>query len=399
MANSTGDTAVSFRVHKDDLAEAVGWVARSLPTKNTQPVLRAVVITADDNGLEFAGFDYEVSTRVRIGAEVDEPGRFAVAGKLLADIVSNMPAKPVEVTTDQSKMKLNCGSAHFELPLMSLDDYPQLPTLPEVTGKISPAALTGAVTQVAAAAGRDDTLPMLTGTYMEVQGSSLKLTATDRFRLAVRSLEWEPVAPDVEAKLLIPAKTLLDTSRTLDTQIDEPVEIAVGGAGNIGGDGLFGMHTGNRETTTRMLDADFPNVAPLLPKTHTSIATVEIAPLLESIRRVSLVADRNAQIRLHFREGELSLHASGADSGEAQETIPAAFGGADELLIAFNAGYLRDGLSVIGTDRVMFGFTEASRPAIMIPEPDELPEVNVDGSFPTPVTHFTYLLMPVRLPG
>lgn len=399
MVESTGDTAVSFRVHKDDLAEAVAWVARSLPTKNTQPVLRAVVITADDNGLEFAGFDYEVSSRVRIGAEVDQPGRVAVAGKLLADIVSNMPAKPVEVTTDQSKMKLRGGAARFELPLMSLDDYPQLPALPEVTGSILPAALAGAVTQVAAAAGRDDTLPMLTGIHMEVQGNHLKLTATDRFRLAVRSLEWNPVSPDVQAKLLIPAKTLLDTARTLDTHIDDPVEIAVGGAGNIGGDGLFGLHSGARETTTRMLDADFPNVAPLLPKAHSSIASVEIAPLLESIRRVSLVADRNAQIRLHFREGELALHASGADSGEAQETIPAAFTGADELLIAFNAGYLRDGLSVIDTDRVMFGFTEASRPAIMIPEPAELPEAAADGTYPTPETHFTYLLMPVRLPG
>ena len=399
MGEGNLDNAVSFRVHKEDLSDAVAWVARSLPTKNTQPILRAVVITADDAGLELAGFDYEVSSRVRIGAEVDQPGRIAVAGKLLADIVSNMPNKPVEVTTANTKLQLHGGSARFELPLMSLDDYPQLPQLPEVTGKISPAALSGAVTQVAAAAGRDDTLPMLTGIHMEIQDNRLQLTATDRFRLALRSLEWEPVAQGVEAKLLIPAKTLLDNARTLDTSIDDPVEIAVGAAGNVGGEGLFGLHTGNRETTTRLLDADFPNVAPLLPKSHTSIATVEVAPLLESIRRVSLVADRNAQIRLQFRHGELALHASGADSGEAQETLPAAFSGTEELLIAFNAGYLRDGLAVIGTDRAMFGFTEASRPAILIPEPDELPEAATDGTFPTPQTHFTYLLMPVRLPG
>lgn len=397
--SSTATNTVAFRVHKDDLSEAAAWVARSLPTKNTQPVLRAVVITADDNGLEFAGFDYEVSSRVRIAAEVDEPGRVAVAGKLLSDIVATMPPKPVEVTTIDGKLELKGGSARFELPLMSLDDYPQLPTLPEVTGQISPSALSNAVTQVAAAAGRDDTLPMLTGIHMEIHGSHVKLTATDRFRLALRSLEWEPAQPDVEAKLLIPAKTLLDNARTLDTHIDEPVKIAVGGPGNVGAEGLFGLHTGNRETTTRMLDADFPNVAPLLPKAHSSIATVDIAPLLESIRRVSLVADRNAQIRLNFREGELALYASGADSGEASETIPADFTGADELLIAFNAGYLREGLSVINTERVMFGFTEASRPAIMIPEPEELPEASADGTFPTPQTHFTYLLMPVRLPG
>lgn len=403
MVESIGDnsagTGVSFRVHKEDLSDAVAWVARSLPTKSTQPILRAIVITADEEGLELAGFDYEISTRVRLGAEVEHPGKVAVAGKLLAEIVAYMPNQPVEVSTDGNTMKLVGGKARFELPLMSLDDYPQVPDLPETTGQIAPAALTQAVTQVASAAGRDDTLPMLTGIHMEIRGEKLRLTATDRFRLALRTLEWEPKSPEVEAKLLVPAKTLLDNARTLDTHLEDPVEIAVGAEGNVGAEGLFGMHVGNRETTTRMLDADFPNVEPLLPKVHTSMATVEVAPLMESIRRVSLVADRNAQVRLHFTPGEVSLHASGADSGEASESLACAFTGADELLIAFNAGYLRDGLSVVDTDRVVFGFTEPSRPAIMIPEPEELPEADAQGEFPTPDTHFTYLLMPVRLPG
>ncbi|MDK8626190.1 DNA polymerase III subunit beta [Corynebacterium appendicis] len=393
------DNNVSFRVHKDDLSDAVAWVARNLPTKNTQPVLRAVVITADDNGLELAGFDYEVSTRVRISAEVTEPGRVAVAGKLMADIVSNMPAKPVEVSVDNSRLLLQGGSARFELPLMPLDDYPQLPTLPEVTGTLDTSTFVNAVTQVASAAGRDDTLPMLTGVHMEIAGNKVNLAATDRFRLALRSLEWDPVAGDVQAKLLVPAKTLLDNARTLDSHLQDPVEIAVGTGENVGGDGLFGLHSQNRETTTRMLDAEFPNIQPLLPKTHTSMASVEIAPLVEAIRRVSLVADRNAQLRMHFKPGEVSLYASGADSGEASESLQCAFTGADELLIAFNSGYLRDGLSVIPTKRVVFGFTEASRPAIMIPEPEEMPEAGADGTFETPATDFTYLLMPVRLPG
>ena len=399
MVDSIGDTNVSFRVHKDELSDAAAWVARSLPTKNTQPVLRAVVITADDNGLEFAGFDYEVSTRVRIGAEVTDPGRVAVAGKVFSDVVGTLPNDVIEVSTDGKAMTLRAKSSRFELPLIPLDDYPQLPNLPQVTGRISPALLTSAVTQVAAAAGRDDTLPMLTGIHVEIDGENVKLTATDRFRLAQRHLTWEPASPNVKADLLIPAKTLLDNARTLDTSIDDPVEIAVGAEDNIGGEGLFGLHVNSRETTTRMLDADFPNVAPLLPKQHTSMASVEVAPLLEAIRRVSLVADRNAQVRMKFESGQITLYSSGADSGAAEESLQAAFTGSDELLIAFNAGYLRDGLSVIGTDRVVFGFTEASRPAIMIPEPEQLPEAGADGAFPTPDTHFTYLLMPVRLPG
>jgi len=391
--------AVSFRVVRDDLANAVAWVARNLPTKVTQPVLRAMLITADDNGLEFAGFDYEVSTRVKIAAEIGDQGRIAVAGKLISEIVSNLPNKPVELRVEGSKALLSCGSSRFELPLIPLDDYPQIPTLPEVTGTINPALFTEAVTQVATAAGKDDTLPMLTGVHMEIEGNQVKLAATDRFRLALRTFEWDPASPDVEAKLLVPAKTLLDNARTLDQSVNNPVEIAVGTGEQIGAAGLFGIHTDSRETTTRMLDADFPNIQPLLPKTHTSIASVEIAPLQEAIRRVSLVTERNAQIRMQFTDGELILSAGGLDSGHAEERLPCAFAGKDELVIAFNPGYLRDGLSVIHTNRVVFGFTEPSRPAILVPDPEELPQADEDGTFPTPETEFTYLLMPVRLPG
>lgn len=390
-------TSVSFRVAKDDLANAVAWVARSLPAKPTQPVLRGMLITADDEGLELAGFDYEVSTKQRISAEVTQPGRIAVAGKLIAEITATLPNKPVDFTVDGSKVLLSCGASRFELPSIPLDDYPALPKLPEVTGAIDPKLFTEAVTQVATAAGRDETLPMLTGVHLEIHGEDVLLAATDRFRLAVRSFNWIPRNPQVEAKLLIPAKTLLENARSLDTSLNDPVEIAVGNE-EIGREGLFGVHADTRQTTTRMLDADFPNFRPLLPKSHTSIASVEIAPLLDAIRRVALVADRNAQIRMSFTEGQVVLDAGGNDSGHAEEVLPCAFAGAP-LHIAFNPSYLKDGLGVIRTNRVVFGFTQPSRPAIMIPEPEVLPEADANGEFPTPQTDFTYLLMPVRLPG
>lgn len=396
--------AVSFRVAKDDLANAVAWVARSLPSKVTQPVLRAMVITADDNGLEFAGFDYEVSTRVRVSAEVVEPGRIAVAGKLIAEITNTLPNKPVDLKVEGTKLLIHCGSSRFELPLIPLDDYPQLPELPELTGTIDPQLFTEAITQVATAAGKDDTLPMLTGVHVEIEGAQVQLAATDRFRLALRTFEWNPVTPEVTANLLIPAKTLQENARTLDQNQATPVEIAVGQGEQIGREGLFGVHTDNRETTTRMLDADFPNIHPLLPKTHTSMGLVPISPLQEAIRRVSLVTERNAQIRMQFTPGELILSAGGTDSGHAEESIPCTFVGREELIIAFNPGYLKDGLAVVNTENVVFGFTEPSRSAILLPEPDEfkdngMPEPEPDGNFPTPPTDFTYLLMPVRLPG
>lgn len=309
-----------------------------------------------------------------------------------------MPNKPVDFRIDGSKAFVTCGSSRFELPLIPLDDYPMLPKLPAGTGSINAKLFTEAVSQVASAAGKDDSLPMLTGVSMEIVGNQINLAATDRFRLALRTFEWEANDPELNVKLLIPARTLLDNARSLDSGLNDSIDIAVGTGDQVGREGLFGVHTDNRETTTRLLDADFPNIAPLLPKEHTAIASVEIAPLVDAIRRVSLVAERNAQIVLHFSEGQVILTAGATEAGHAEETLPCAFTG-KELTIAFNPGYLKDGLSVVPTSRAVFGFTEPSRPAIMIPEPEEMPSANENGIFQTPDTYFTYLLMPVRLPG
>ena len=389
---------VSFRVAKDDLSAALSWVARSLASKPTQPILRGVMMTADDEGLLLAGFDYEVSTRVRISAEVLEPGQVLVAGKLANDIIGSLPHKDVAISVDGTKVHVTCGQSNFELPAMTIEDYPELPALPEETGHIDPHVFTAAIGQVASAAGKDDSMPMLTGIKMEVKGDNVVLAATDRFRLAVREFTWEPSSPDVDAEILIPARTLADSARTLDTRLNDPIQLAMGAAQDVGKDGLLGIVSENRQTTTRLIDADFPKFRPLLPKSHSSMAIVEIAPLLDAIRRVSLVAERNAQVKLEFSEDQLVLSAGGSEAGTAEETLPAHFAG-EPLLIAFNANYLKEGLASIDTKNVVFGFTQPSRPAILIPEPETMPEQDSDGQFPTPSTYFTYLLMPVRLPG
>ncbi|HHT31924.1 MAG TPA: DNA polymerase III subunit beta [Corynebacterium sp.] len=393
-------TDVRLRAAKDDLADAVAWVARSLPTRPTQPILRGMVFVAGDEGLEIAGYDYEVSTQIRIAAEISETGRFAVNGKLVSDIVSKLPNKPIDMHYDGTKVLVTCGKSRFELPAMTLEDYPALPSVPAATGTIDPQLFTEAIGQVAVAAGRDETLPMLTGIRMETEGNMVTMAATDRFRLAVRTFEWNQI-PEGNAELLIPAKTLADTARSLDAGSSEPVTLAFGDGSDgraVGADGLLGILADPRRTTTRLLDAEFPKFRPLLPKQHSSLASVRIDPLREAIRRVSLVADRGAQIRMDFSEGQVVLSAHGDEAGRAEEVLECAFVG-EPLLIAFNPGYLADGLSAIHTDRVVMGFTQPSRPAVLIPEPDELPEAGEDGMFPNPETEFTYLLMPVRLPG
>lgn len=387
--------SMKFRVAREDFAESVAWVARSLPSRPPVPVLGGVLLVANEDGLTVSGFDYEVSAQMRVAAEVAGPGEVLVSGRLLADITKALPNKPVDVSVDGTRVLISCGSAKFSLPTMPVEDYPQLPEVPQQTGELGVDVFAEAVSQVAVAAGRDDTLPMLTGIRVEIDGANVVLAATDRFRLAVRHIEWKPEQSDIETAVLIPAKTLSEAAKTLGAS-DAPVQLSLGtGAGS---DGLLGIVNAGRRTTTRLLDAEFPKFRQLLPKEHTSIATLSVSALAEAIKRVALVAERGAQVRLEFSTEGLLLSAGGDDAGRAEEWLEADFRG-EPLTIAFNPGYLIDGLAALHSDRVTFGFTTPSRPAVLLPVSPEDPEVLESGSFAALDSPYTYLLMPVRLPG
>lgn len=389
---------VSFTVSKDDFSSALAWVARSLPAKPTHPILRGVLIDATDEGLFLSGFDREVSTRVHIAADITEAGRVLIAGKLIADIVGSLPDKPISLTSEGSTITLASGASRFDLRPMTIEDYPVLPTLPATTGHVDPHLFAQAITQVAVAAGKDDTLPMLTGIHVDIDGNRIVMAATDRFRLAVRHFDWKPEDPSAKATILVPARTLAEAARSLDPHDNKDLTIALGSGNAIGNDGLLGIDMAHRHMTTRLLDAEFPKFRPLLPTTHKTLASVEVGPLQDAIRRVSLLADRNAQIQMDFAPESLTLSAGGSEVGKATEQLACAFSG-ESLSIAFNPSYLKEGLAAITAPRVVFGFTLPSRPAILIPAPQELPEADEEQNFPTPETDFIYLLMPVRLPG
>lgn len=401
---------MKFRVVREEFADAVAWVARSLPSRPPVPVLGGVLLTADaDAGLMVSGFDYEVSAQVGVSAEIADPGRVLVSGRLLADITRSLPPKPVDVTVDGTRVQIVCGSARFSLPTMPVQDYPQLPTMPASSGILPGDTFAEAVAQVTVAAGRDDTLPMLTGVRVEINGSTVVLAATDRFRLAVREFQWQANAsatPDAGAApagsaiaVLVPARTLAESGKTLSGAGD--VQLALGTLGSGAGDGLMGLSGAGRRTTTRLLDAEFPKFRQLLPAEHTAVAHVSVPMLIESIKRVSLMAERGAQVRLEFTggpDGLLRLSAGGDDEGKAEEELAAEFVG-DPLTIAFNPGYLLDGLSVLRSDHVSMGFTTPSRPAVLRPAPEQSALPQGDGPFSAPSSTYTYLLMPVRLPG
>ncbi len=216
-----------FKVRREALGDAVAFVSRALPTRPVVPVLSGMLLDAGPDGLTLSCFDYEVSARVRVEAEVIEPGSALVPGRLLAEITRSLPARPAEFADEPGIVNLTCGSAEFGLVCLSEQDYPALPDSPEPIGVIDGGVLAAAIAQVAPAASRDDTLPMLTAVCLDVNGSVLTLVATDRYRMAARELTFNPASQETRALALVPARIMTEAARTMVA--GQPVAIAFGG--------------------------------------------------------------------------------------------------------------------------------------------------------------------------
>ena len=371
-------------IERDVLADAVAWTARALPARPTVPVLAGIRMQAADE-LVLSSFDFDVSAQATVAVNTEEPGSALVSGRLLAEISRSLPAKPVHISAEAGRAVLTCGSATFTLLTMPEEEYPALPEMPPAAGTIGSDAFATAVNQSATAAGRDDTLPALTGVRVEIEGDTLTLVSTDRYRLAVRELRWSPVRPDLSVAMLVPAKALSDTARSLTNGAQVSIALALPGQEGGTGDGMIGFEGAGRRTTTRLLSGEFPRYHSLLPKTTNAVAELPVSLLSESVKRVALVAERNTPVRLSFSEGQLVLEAGTGDEAQAEEVIEAEFSG-DDLSIAFNPQYLLDGLAAIDSDTVRISFTEPGKPALLTgkPAPEGVPE-------------FRYLLMPIRL--
>lgn len=377
--------AVKFRVERDVLAEAVTWAARSLPSRPPVPVLAGLLLDADAQGsVVLSGFDYEVSARVEVPADVDEPGTVLVSGRLLADISRNLPDKPVEVAQDGAKVSVTCGASRFSLLTMPVDEYPSLPQMPDVAGSIAGDVFTDAVAQVTTAASRDETLPILTGVRMEIEGDKVTLLATDRYRLAMRELPWHPGTPGMSAIALVRARTLSEVAKAMGGGGEVTVALSSGG-----GQELIGFEAGGRRTTSLLVDGEYPKVRALFPSESPVHAVVETAPLLEAVRRVALVAERNTPVRLEFGDGHLRLDAGQGDDAQASEAIEATLNG-EPISIAFNPQFLLDGLQAMPTPFVRMSFTQPTKPAVLTGQAEQ------DGPDDA---GFRYLLMPVRMAG
>ncbi len=370
---------MKFRVERDVLAEAVTWVARALPSNPPVPVLAGLLLEASADGvLRLSSFDYEVSARVEIPADVADGGTVLVSGRLLADISRSLPAWPVDVATDGSRVEITCGASRFTLLTMPVDDYPALPAMPDSSGVVTGSDFTQAVAQVTVAASRDDTRPVLTGVLTQIDGEKLTLMATDRYRLAVRTLPWRPTDPGMQAGALIRARTLSEVSKALGAVGDITLALPADGGGE-----LVGFEAGGRRTTSLLMDGEYPQVLGLFPAEHLGEAEVATAALAEAARRVSLVAGRHAAVRLRFTDGAIVLEAGQGEDAQASEAVDATLSG-DEVVLAFNPQYLLEGLAGVNAETTLLTFTQPTKPVV----------ISAAGEHDA---GFRYLVLPVRL--
>lgn len=374
---------MKFSIDREALTDAVGWTARSLSPRPPVPVLAGLLIKAENDEVTIASFDYETSAKLHVSAEVIEEGTSLVSGRLLAEICRFLPKQSqVLVETDAAKLHLSCGSANFNLATMPVADYPELPSLPTICGSVAGSDFSRAVSQVAVAASKDDTLPILTAVRMEIEGKVITLLATDRYRLAMRELTWNPVQEDLSTATLIKAKTMAEVAKTLGGSGDLNIALADSHE-------LIGFESENKRTTSLLVDGEYPKIRSLFPEETPIHAVVRTSDLLEAVRRVSLVAERNTPVRLSFTQSQVTLDAGTGEDAQASESLQAHLEGSD-ITVAFNPIYLSEGLNTFETDYVRFSFTTPPKPAVLsgqkvIGEDDD--------------KNYRYLLMPVRLPN
>ena len=372
---------VKFVVERDALVDAVNWVSKSISNRPITTALLGIVIDATDE-ITLSGSDLETSAKAKFNAEISQKGKVLVPGKLLAEISRSLPAKPVTFNLEGSRVLVTAGSAKFTLPTLPLAEYPALPELPTTSGSLNSDLFATAVNQVAIAAGKDDSLPTLTGVFVEINKNQITLAATDRYRLAVRELTWSAQDANIETTSLLRARTLADAAKSLIGTSQVTIALAPANTN----EKLVGFISEGKTMTSRVLDGSFPPFRHLLPTESTADAIIEVAPFLDSVRRVALVTDKTVPLRLNFSNNSLQLEAGTGDEAQASEKLEINYKGED-INIAFNPTFLTDGLTAINTAFVHITFTGANKPAVLTGQTEA-------GS--APITNYKYLLMPMR---
>jgi len=348
---------VKFQANRDVFSEAVSFAVKLLPQRTTLPILSGVLTETTDTGLLLSSFDYEVSAQTEISAEVEEPGKILVSGRLLAEIASKLPNAPVQLSTEDSRIIVRSGSASFTLLSMPVEEYPSIPQVSGQSGLVPAEEFATAVAQVGVAASRDDVTPVITGVQLEVGDNTLGLVATDRYRVAVREIDWDGGTGSGETvTALVPARTLQEIGKTLGHSGTIAVSIT-----NRDDRELIAFTADKKTVTSLLIKGNFPPVRRLFPETVDNYAVINTAELIEATRRVSLVLEREAALRFTFSLDGLTLEAIGSEQAQASESIDALLTGQDTV-VSLKPQFLLDGLGAVHSEFVRISFTKTENP-------------------------------------
>lgn len=347
---------MKLTVHRDVFADAVSFAVKLLPQRTTLPILSGVLLHADQDSLTLSSFDYEVSARTSVAADIQQPGHVLVSGRLLSDIAQRLPQQDVTLELDGSSMKVVCGSAKFSLLTMPIEEYPQLPEVSGVSGKVSGDDFGHAIAQVSPAASRDDVTPVITGVLLHITDENLALMATDRYRVAVREMPWASSETGLDVSALVPSKTLSEVGKTFQNADKVNITIMTGSERE-----LVAFSADDKTVTSLLIKGSFPPVQRLFPENIDNYCVVNTAELIEATRRVGLVVEREAPLRYSFSADGVMLEALGSEQAQASETTDGHLVGND-CVVSLKPQFLIDGLSHTGSEFARVGFTPTDNP-------------------------------------
>jgi DNA polymerase III subunit beta len=359
---------------RDELTRALGVVSRGVSTRTTVQILAGILLQASDRKLDLAATDMELSLRTSLEAQVEAEGSVVVPGRLLLELARLLPDEEVSIEhkLEEAAVEVRSGPATYRLHTYNAEDFPRLPDAAAADRhEVDREMLLETVARVSRSASRDESRPVLTGVLMRFEPGKLVMAATDSYRLSVKETATEGSVPELEA--IVPARALGELARI--ALAGEGIELGVH-------ENQVVFSTGDALLTTRRIDGQFPNYRQLVPETFDHELALPREELLDVVRRVAVMAQRNSPLRLRFAEGELTVSAQTQDVGEARESLPASFAG-EPLEIGFNAEFLRDGVESVSGEQLRLKLISPLRPAVLQGEDDD----------------FLYLIMPIRLAG
>jgi DNA polymerase III subunit beta len=357
-------------------------VARATATRSAIQALAGVLLSADDGVVELAATDTEIGVRSQVEAAIERPGSVLVPGRLLVDILRAISSEEItlENRPEQGNVEVAGAQARFALKVLPTEDFPRLPSLPaDGALQISASVFASTIDRVARAASRDETRPVLTGILVSVSGDELRMVATDSYRLSVKETPVKTADDADQFEVNVPARALQELSRIIADGDTDHVSI-VASENQI----VFGV--GGITLSSRMIEGQFPNYHQLLPESYEHEIRLDRGEFQAVVRRISLMAQRNAPLRLRFEEGSVTVSAQTPDVGEATETIPVNYSG-DLLEIGFNPQFLQDGLDAVDADELLVKLISPLRPGLIEASAGKDQEEG----------RFLYLIMPVRL--